>query len=205
VKLGGNFKAVCSKCEKVKVEPFNSTRKRMGVVGKKENGELIAHWKGASEIVLGLCDKTVDANGSIVELDETTLKDLNEVIRSFADEALRTLCLAYRKVDTVPGSNEPIPDEGFVLAAIVGIKDPVRPGVKRAVMLCHEAGIKVRMVTGDNLNTAIAIARECGILTEDGEAIEGPEFRKLDSDARKKRIPKLQVEKISHENPQLCI
>jgi Ca2+-transporting ATPase len=75
----------------------------------------------------------------------------------------------------------------------VGIKDPVRPGVKDAVRLCHEAGIKVRMVTGDNLNTAIAIARECGILTEDGEAIEGTEFRKLDSDARKKRIPKLQV------------
>jgi Ca2+-transporting ATPase len=200
VKLGGKFKAVCSECEKVKVEPFNSTRKRMGVVGKKENGELIAHWKGASEIVLGLCDKTVDANGSIVELDETTLKDLNGVIMSFADEALRTLCLAFRKVDRVPGSNEPIPDKGFVLAAIVGIKDPVRPGVKDAVRLCHEAGIKVRMVTGDNLNTAVAIAHECGILTEDGEAIEGPEFRKLDSDARKKRIPKLQVEKISHEN-----
>jgi Ca2+-transporting ATPase len=193
MKLGGKFKAVCSKCEKVKVEPFNSTRKRMGVVEKKENGELIAHWKGASEIVLGLCDKTVDANGSIVELDETTLKDLNGVIRSFADQALRTLCLAFREVDRVPGSNEPIPDEGFVLAAIVGIKDPVRPGVKDAVRLCHEAGIKVRMVTGDNLNTAKAIALECGILTEDGEAIEGPEFRKLDSDARKKLIPKLQV------------
>jgi Ca2+-transporting ATPase len=195
LKLGGNFKEVCSDCEVVKMEPFNSTRKRMGAVVKHENGDLIAHWKGASEIVLGLCDQTFDANGSVVELDEQKVKHLKGVIRMFADEALRTLCLAFRKVDRIPGSHEPIPDKGFILAAIVGIKDPLRSEVKDAVRLCHEAGIQVRMVTGDNLNTAVAIAQECGIYTKDGTAMEGPEFRNLSHDSMKKCIKKLQVKK----------
>jgi len=191
--LGGNFQEVCSGCEVVKMEPFNSTRKRMGAVVKHENGDLIAHWKGASEIVLGLCDQTFDANGSVVELDEQKVKHLKGVIRMFADKALRTLCLAFRKVDRIPGSHEPIPDKGFILAAIVGIKDPLRPEVKDAVRLCHEAGIQVRMVTGDNLNTAVAIAQECGIYTKDGTVIEGPVFRNLSYESMKECIKKLQV------------
>jgi Ca2+-transporting ATPase len=193
--LGGNFQEVCSGCEVVKMEPFNSTRKRMGAVVKHENGDLIAHWKGASEIVLGLCDQTFDANGSVVELDEQKVKHLKGVIRMFADKALRTLCLAFRKVDRIPGSHEPIPDKGFILAAIVGIKDPLRPEVKDAVRLCHEAGIQVRMVTGDNLNTAVAIAQECGIYTKDGTVIEGPVFRNLSYESMKECIKKLQVKK----------
>ncbi|RZS19269.1 hypothetical protein BHM03_00051691 [Ensete ventricosum] len=72
---------------------------------------------------------------------------------------------------------EEIPASGYTLIAVFGIKDPVRPGVKEAVQTCKAAGIKVRMVTGDNINTAKAIAKECGILTEDGLAIEGSEFR----------------------------
>jgi Ca2+-transporting ATPase len=81
------------------------------------------------------------------------------------------------------------------LAAIVGIKDPLRPEVKDAVRLCHEAGIQVRMVTGDNLNTAVAIAQECGIYTKDGAVMEGPVFRNLSHDSMKKCIKKLQVKK----------
>jgi Ca2+-transporting ATPase len=209
LKLGGNFQEVHSKCEVVKMEPFNSKRKMMGVVVKHpENGELIAHWKGASEIVLQLCDRTIDANGSIVKLDEQKREHLNGVITTFADEALRTLCLAFRRVEVIPGSNEPIPNEGFVLVSIVGIKDPLRPGAKEAVRLCREAGIKVRMVTGDNLHTAMAIARECGILIDDREAIEGPEFRKLlsmDPVAMEERIRKLQVNLKSSTRIQYCI
>jgi Ca2+-transporting ATPase len=209
LKLGGNFQEVRSKCEVVKMEPFNSKRKMMGVVVKHpENGELIAHWKGASEIVLQLCDRTIDANGSIVKLDEQKREHLNGVITTFADEALRTLCLAFRQVEVIPGSHEPIPNEGFVLVSIVGIKDPLRPGAKEAVRLCCEAGIKVRMVTGDNLHTAMAIARECGILIDDREAIEGPEFRKLlsmDPVAMEERIRKLQVNLKSSMRIQYCI
>ncbi|RRT64466.1 hypothetical protein B296_00033766 [Ensete ventricosum] len=88
---------------------------------------------------------------------------------------------------------EEIPASGYTLIAVFGIKDPVRPGVKEAVQTCKAAGIKVRMVTGDNINTAKAIAKECGILTEDGLAIEGSEFRSKSPEEMNDLIPKIQV------------
>ncbi|KAJ8534237.1 hypothetical protein K7X08_007561 [Anisodus acutangulus] len=86
-----------------------------------------------------------------------------------------------------------IPDSGYTLVAVVGIKDPVRPGVKNAVKTCLDAGITMRMVTGDNIKTAKAIAKECGILTADGLAIEGPEFRNKTPDEMRHIIPRIQV------------
>lgn len=142
--IGGKFKQVCSEGEMVKMEPFNSVRKTMGVVVKNSRtGKFRAHWKGASEIVLKHCDKYIDADGKIVSLDEAKVKEIKGVINTFADEALRTLCLAFREVGACPGRDEPIPDKSFILVAIVGIKDPLRPGVKEAVRLCFVAGIKV--------------------------------------------------------------
>jgi hypothetical protein len=89
---------------------------------------------------------------------------------------------------SVPGTQTDL-----VLDAIAGIKDPLRPDVKEAVVACQRAGITVRMVTGDNLETAKAIARECGILYGDGVAMEGPDFRKMTPAALDKVLPKLQV------------
>jgi Ca2+-transporting ATPase len=143
--MGGNFKQCCSKGEMVKMEAFNSARKAMGIVVKdRETGILRAHWKGASEIVLQQCDKAIDADGNIVPFDEVKVKEIRGVIRTMADDSLRTLCLAFREIDTCPGRDDPIPDKGLILAAVVGLKDPVRPGVKEAVQLCHAAGIKVK-------------------------------------------------------------
>jgi Ca2+-transporting ATPase len=88
---------------------------------------------------------------------------------------------------------EQLPLQGYTCIAIVGIKDPVRPGVRESVAICRSAGVMVRMVTGDNINTAKAIARECGILTEDGLAIEGPEFREKSLEELLELIPKIQV------------
>jgi P-type Ca2+ transporter type 2C len=90
-------------------------------------------------------------------------------------------------------AEDTIPVTGFTCIGVVGIKDPVRPGVKESVALCRSAGITVRMVTGDNINTAKAIARECGILTDDGIAIEGPEFREKSLEELLELIPKIQV------------
>jgi P-type Ca2+ transporter type 2C len=83
--------------------------------------------------------------------------------------------------------------DGYTCIGIVGIKDPIRPGVKESVAICRSAGITVRMVTGDNINTAKAIARECGILTDDGIAIEGPMFRTKSPEEMTELIPKIQV------------
>ncbi|KAL0350499.1 UNVERIFIED_CONTAM: Calcium-transporting ATPase 2, plasma membrane-type [Sesamum radiatum] len=90
-------------------------------------------------------------------------------------------------------ADKDIPSSGYTCIGIVGIKDPVRPGVRESVALCQSAGVTVRMVTGDNINTAKAIARECGILTNDGIAIEGPVFRSKTLEELNELIPKIQV------------
>ncbi|MQM03489.1 hypothetical protein Taro_036272 [Colocasia esculenta] len=191
--LGGDFLAERQEVELVKVEPFNSLKKRMGVVIRLPGGQLRAHCKGASEIVLSMCDKVMDAAGNVVPLDEATKKHLDNTIESFASEALRTLCLAYVEVDSSYSVKEQIPTEKYICVGIVGIKDPVRPGVRESVAICRAAGITVRMVTGDNINTAKAIARECGILTDGGIAIEGPEFREKNLEEMMEIIPNIQV------------
>ncbi|XP_075495448.1 calcium-transporting ATPase 1-like [Primulina tabacum] len=191
--LGGDFLAERRVSKLVKVEPFNSTKKRMGVVLELPGEGFQAHCKGASEIILAACDRFLNSNGEVVPLDESTTTHMKDTIDEFANEALRTLCLAYKDIGSDFSAENPIPFEGYTLIGIVGIKDPVRPGVKESVAICKSAGIMVRMVTGDNINTARAIARECGILTDDGIAIEGPEFRMKNEEELQALIPKLQV------------
>ncbi|CAO2831693.1 unnamed protein product [Amaranthus hypochondriacus] len=173
------------------VEPFNSVRKKMSVLVALPEGGKRAFCKGASEIVLGLCNRMIDCNGNTVDLSEEHLISITKVIDGFANEALRTLCLAFRDLDDGYDENR-IPEDGYTLVAVVGIKDPVRPGVTDAVQTCLAAGITVRMVTGDNINTAKAIARECGILT-DGLAIEGSEIRSKTPEEMKGSISRIQV------------
>ncbi|KAK4841559.1 hypothetical protein QYF36_006450 [Acer negundo] len=191
--LGGDFKVDRQESAIVKVEPFNSVKKKMSVLVSLPNkGGFRAFCKGASEIILEMCDKIVNAKGEAVTLSNEQRKITTDVINSFACEALRTLCLAYRDIDSKSNADS-IPDDKYTLIAVVGIKDPVRPGVKEAVQTCLAAGITVRMVTGDNINTAKAIAKECGILTDYGLAIEGPDFRSKSPQEMKELIPKLQV------------
>lgn len=191
--LGGDFQAERNASKLIKVEPFNSEKKRMGVVLELPDGGLRAHCKGASEIILAACEKMVNSNGEVVPLDEASINHLKDTIDQFANEALRTLCLAYMELENGFSADNPIPVSGYTCIGIVGIKDPVRPGVKESVALCRSAGVTVRMVTGDNINTAKAIARECGILTDDGIAIEGPDFREKSLEELLKLIPKIQV------------
>ncbi|RLM85152.1 putative calcium-transporting ATPase 4, plasma membrane-type [Panicum miliaceum] len=179
-------------CTKVKVEPFNSVKKKMAVLVSLPNGTYRWFSKGASEIVVQMCNMMVDADGNNVPLSEAQRKNILDTINSFASDALRTLCLAYKEVDDFDDDSES-PTSGFTLISIFGIKDPVRPGVKDAVKACMSAGIIVRMVTGDNINTAKAIAKECGILTDDGIAIEGPDFRSKSPEEMGDLIPKIRV------------
>ncbi|XP_076941593.1 putative calcium-transporting ATPase 11, plasma membrane-type [Bidens hawaiensis] len=183
----------------VKVEPFNSVKKKMSVLVSLSNGKLRAFCKGASEIILNMCDKVINEDGEVVQMSDKQQKAITDVINGFACEALRTICLAFKDIETGSTSddsnsnNNDIPESNYTVIAVVGIKDPVRPGVKEAVKTCLDAGIMVRMVTGDNINTAKAIAKECGILTADGLAIDGPTFREKSDEQLKEIIPRLQV------------
>lgn len=190
--LEGDFQSRSRGTKIVKVEPFNSTKKKMSVLVALPGGGHRAFCKGASEIILSVCNKIINKEGQSIPLSDERRNAISNAINKFACEALRTLCLAFQDVEGYsPSSN--IPENDYTLIALVGIKDPVRPGVKEAVQTCLAAGIKVRMVTGDNINTAKAIAKECGILTNDGIAIEGPEFRDKTPEEMKDMMPKLQV------------
>ncbi|KAF5176309.1 Calcium-transporting atpase [Thalictrum thalictroides] len=190
--LGGDFGSQRRESMIVKVEPFNSDKKKMSVLVSLSTGRFRVFCKGASEIVLRMCDKILNKDGIPILLSEAQIENAMGIINGFANESLRTLCLAFKDMDK-NSSGDCLPAEGYTLIGVVGIKDPVRPGVKEAVQTCLAAGITVRMVTGDNINTAKAIARECGILTEDGVAIEGPDFRKMSPQEMKDLVPKIQV------------
>ncbi|GMI87349.1 autoinhibited Ca(2+)-ATPase, isoform 4 [Hibiscus trionum] len=193
--LGGEFKKHRKESEILKVEPFNSVKKKMSVlVSLSNDGGKRAFSKGASEIILESCSKVINVDGKAEPLSKEQKKSITNVINGFASEALRTLCLAFKDVkDTSSVDSNSIPQDNYTLIAVIGIKDPVRPGVRQAVETCLAAGITVRVVTGDNINTAKAIARECGILTDDGLAIEGPNFRDMSPGQMEEAIPKLQV------------
>ncbi|KAA8515612.1 hypothetical protein F0562_018777 [Nyssa sinensis] len=191
--LGGDLNIHWKESKIVKVEPFNSVKKKMSVLVAVPGDGLRAFCKGASEIILDMCDKIVNEVGESVPLSGEQRKSITDVINSFACEALRTICLAFKDIEDSSNNVDNIPDDNYTLIAVVGIKDPVRPGVKEAVQTCLAAGIIVRMVTGDNINTAKAIAKECGILTDNGVAIEGQDFRSKSPQEMKEIIPKLQV------------
>ncbi|XP_039932376.1 plasma membrane calcium-transporting ATPase 2 isoform X4 [Hirundo rustica] len=167
-----------------KVYTFNSVRKSMSTVIKMPDGSFRMYSKGASEIVLKKCSRILNAAGEPRifrprDRDEMVKK----VIEPMACDGLRTICVAFRDF---PSSPEPDWDnENDILSdltciCVVGIEDPVRPEVPEAIRKCQRAGITVRMVTGDNINTARAIAIKCGIIHpgEDFLCLEGKEFNR---------------------------
>ncbi|XP_030546928.1 calcium-transporting ATPase 9, plasma membrane-type isoform X2 [Rhodamnia argentea] len=204
VKLGMKFDAVRAVSEELHVFPFNSEKKRGGVAVQTTSSDVHVHWKGAAEIVLASCTKFFDSDGHLRSIDEE--KDFFKLaIDDMAARSLRCVAIAYRPFDSdkVPSDDEGLdnwvlPDDDLVLLAVVGIKDPCRPGVKDAVRICTEAGVKVRMVTGDNIQTAKAIALECGILSSNEDAtepniIEGRVFRALSEKEREQIAKKITV------------
>ncbi|XP_014830603.1 PREDICTED: plasma membrane calcium-transporting ATPase 2 isoform X3 [Poecilia mexicana] len=167
-----------------KVYTFNSVRKSMSTVIKLPEGSFRMYSKGASEIVLKKCSHILNEVGE-PRVFRPRDKDemVKKVIEPMACDGLRTICVAYRDF-----ASDPEPkwdDENNILTdltaiCVVGIEDPVRPEVPDAIQKCQCAGITVRMVTGDNINTARAIAIKCGIIHpgEDFLCIDGKEFNR---------------------------
>jgi Ca2+ transporting ATPase len=176
---------------------FNSGRKSMSTC---INNPLVAggyrmFTKGASEMVLNKCKYILDENGNPKEFAQNQYNDvLKNIIEPMASDGLRTICVAYKDFvpqgkkkqineEEIPASGLDWEDESKITSnltciCICGIQDPVRPEVPGAIRKCKEAGIVVRMVTGDNLNTARSIARQCGIIGVNDEflVLEGKEF-----------------------------
>ncbi|KAF3545357.1 hypothetical protein DY000_02004686 [Brassica cretica] len=177
-KLGMKFDTIRSESAIIHAFPFNSEKKRGGVAVLRGDSEVFIHWKGAAEIVLACCTQFMDSSGTLQPIDNQK-EFFRLAIDAMAKNSLRCVAIACRtqELNKVPKEQEDLdkwdlPEDELTLLAIVGIKDPCRPGVREAVRICTSAGVKVRMVTGDNLQTAKAIALECGILSSDTEAVE---------------------------------
>jgi len=178
---------------------FSSARKRMSVVIQLPDGKYRMYTKGASEIIMDRCTSKLEPDNSTSPLQDNEKRQYMQLIDEMAGEGLRTLSIAYRDFDVFDigaysedADHEP-PEMKLTLIAIVGIEDPVRVEVPHAVRVCQGAGITVRMVTGDNKLTASSIARQCGILTEGGATVEGPEFAKMTDEEVDNILPRLQV------------
>ncbi|KAK5091157.1 plasma membrane calcium [Lithohypha guttulata] len=193
--------------EIVQMVPFDSGRKCMAVVIKLSSGKFRLLVKGASEILIAKCTHIISepTKGTTdAQITSEQIDTLGNVVSSYASRSLRTIGLLYRDFEQWPprgaASREDARQADFdavfrdmTFLGVVGIQDPLRPGVTEAVRDCQIAGVFVRMVTGDNLMTAKAIATECGIFTAGGIAMEGPIFRRLTAKQLNQVIPRLQV------------
>lgn len=191
----------------VKVIPFESDLKWSGIVYCDPESKIYTFFiKGAAEIILRYCDSILLLNGKTEKLSDSQKKSINEIRESFAKQALRAISLAHYTFDDHEASKinwdeltaVDLIKYPLVLDMTVGIQDPLRPGVREAIAQCHRAGVDVRMVTGDNVLTARAISRDCGILSEENfnnkeYYMEGPEFRRLTDEERIRILPKLHI------------
>ena len=193
----------------VQMIPFDSDRKCMAVVIRLACGSYRLLVKGAAEILL---DKATSELANIAEerltrceLTESARARVSESIERYAQQSLRTIALLYKDFRQWPPLGARALDEDrsmavfedvlydMTLLQVVGIQDPLREGVSKAVARCQDAGIKVRMVTGDNVTTATAIAMECGIKTNEGVVLDGQKFRQLSDQQKEDIIPRLEV------------
>ncbi|XP_039157322.1 putative calcium-transporting ATPase 7, plasma membrane-type isoform X2 [Eucalyptus grandis] len=156
--LGGDFLAEREATKLIKVEPFNSTKKRMGVVLQLPEGGLRAHTKGASEIVLAACDKFLNTKGEVVPLDEESINHLNVTINQFASEALRTLCLTFMELDKGPDFREKSQEELLELIPKIQVMARSSPLDKHTLVKHLRTTFEeVVAVTGDGTNDAPAL------------------------------------------------
>ncbi len=187
----------------LEVYPFDSNSKCMATVARLPDNTYRIYVKGAPEVLLERCSRVVTGvTSALVEVDMTNEQydTLTEVVSEYASRPLRTLGLAYKDLPLWPPSGHSVDDvplddilTDMAFLGILGIRYPLRPGVAEAVTKCKHAGVVVRMVTGDNVRTAQAIAKECGILTDSGVVLEGPVFRKLSTAEMDMILPRLQV------------
>jgi calcium-translocating P-type ATPase len=185
--------------KKDKVFAFNSSKKRSTTIVHKKDGSVTLYCKGASEWVIQDCTHYLNPEGKPVPFTADKRKDLEAFILSMAEQALRTLTLTHKYYpagSSLPSDymENPPDNSDLVLDCIVGIIDPLRGDVKEAVRIAQGAGVTVRMVTGDNLATAKAIARQCGIYKDaNGIGVEGPDLRKMTPAELDSILPTLQV------------
>ncbi|MFP4661840.1 MAG: cation-translocating P-type ATPase [Halanaerobiales bacterium] len=175
--------------------PFDSERKRMTTIHDYKNGKTnyTAFVKGAPDIILGLSTKILE-NGEIKPLTKEKKEKILEVNSGLAGDALRVLAGAYRPIDEIPEEPD---SEGverdLVFVGLYGMIDPPRMEVQEAVQLCHKAGIKTKLITGDYADTALAIAKQLEVTGPEGTALTGAELEKMSDEELADKVEEVDV------------
>eukprot|EP00268_Persea_americana_P002400 TRINITY_DN10723_c0_g1_i5.p1 TRINITY_DN10723_c0_g1~~TRINITY_DN10723_c0_g1_i5.p1 ORF type:complete len:983 (+),score=193.35 TRINITY_DN10723_c0_g1_i5:474-3422(+) len=205
-KLGIDMEKLMKSCNIQQVENFNSEKKRSGILMNRIGDKSIhVHWKGAAEMILAMCSGHFGMDGAPKDIDEVTMMKYKKIIKGMADQSLRCIAFAYKEIvreieiedcDHDYGKTQ-LAQDGLTLLGLVGLKDPCRSGVREAVDACQNAGVSIKMITGDNIFTARAIAVECGILKPDqdlsGVVVEGEEFRNYSDKERLEKVDRIRV------------
>lgn len=173
--------------------PFDSGRKMMSVVVEEADGTFEQYTKGGPDVVLSRCSHVYD-NGEIVPMTDERREQILVANKAMADQALRVLALSSRTYAEKPSDFSPEAlEHDLVFCGLSGMIDPVRPEVTAAIAEAKEAGIRAVMITGDHIDTAVAIARDLGIVEDASQAITGAELDKISDEEFKTRVKDISV------------
>lgn len=168
--------------------PFDSSRKMMSTVHRKADGTLIQYTKGAPDELLRRCTRILTADG-VKDLTDEARRDVLANNKGMADRALRVLAAAYKDLTVEPTDySSDAMEQDLIFIGLCGMIDPVRPEVVGAIKACATAGVRPIMITGDHKDTAVAIAKELGIIQDASQAITGAELNELSDEELEKVI-----------------
>ena len=172
--------------------PFDSSRKLMSTIHQDGNG-YIQYTKGAPDVLIARCTKLLK-DGAVQPMTKEDRTEILKANKSMADNALRVLAAAYTTyTDTKSFASKEAIEQNLIFIGLTGMIDPVRPEVKQAISTCKSAGITPIMITGDHLDTAVAIARELDILQDPSQAITGYDLQKMTDEEFMKNVQKYRV------------
>ena len=171
--------------------PFDSSRKMMSTIHKTPNG-FVQYTKGAPDVVLSLCT-TAYLEGKRVPMTDEIKQTIMAENKAMADQALRVLCVAMRTYDSQPENDAAALEHDMCYIGLTGMIDPVRPEVVDAIKECRIAGIRPIMITGDHKDTAVAIAKQLGIIEDANGAITGMELNELTDEELDEKITQFSV------------
>lgn len=191
-KLGQDKNQLKKERARVMEAPFDSGRKMMSTI-HEVNGSYIQYTKGAPDVVVTKCAYYLK-DGKACPMTKEYEAEILKANKAMADKALRVLACAQRVWTDKPASAEPADlEQDLCFAGLCGMIDPVRPEVKAAIVECREAGIRPVMITGDHVDTAVAIAKELGIITETTHAITGAQLDQMDDAEFEKEFRNISV------------
>ena len=192
-KLGADKTTLKARFLRCGEAPFDSTRKLMSTV-HVSGSSFIQYTKGAPDVLIGKCAYYIDSDGRRVPMTDEYRAEILRANKAMADRALRVLACAERVWDAKPVNFEPETlEQELCFMGLCGMIDPVRPEVVDAIAECREAGIRPIMITGDHIDTAVAIAKELGILTDGSEAITGAQLNEMSDEEFEQKFKNISV------------